>query len=319
MRLRLVSARVMTLLILLRTSAELGYRRHVGITEFNRRLLSLLGNYAGLTSAELVALTGQEKAQISRAVGALVADGLIERPSLRAPIVLSPAGRGLYDLIMRVAATRNEFVVGSIAPADRARFTATTRGLIERAALLLRREREDLPDDPPDPLEPPSLLERVGRIDAGGPLSGMIAPPLMTLSVYLNRSATIACRRAAGLSLFGWQILSQVGEHQPLTLARLVTTVARDKSQVGRTVKGLETEGLVVARRAGHGRREVMLGCTPAGDDVYAGMCATAIERDDFLFAECPAAERDAYVATLDRLTANAAALLAHERAMAST
>ncbi len=46
----------------------------------------------------------------------------------------------------------------------------------------------------------------------------------------------LAYQREQGLSNFQWMILSQIGEYQPLPLARLIDIMGRDKSQVGRTV-----------------------------------------------------------------------------------
>jgi len=310
MRERLVNARVLTLLGLLRASAELRYRRDVPLNDLGRRLLSMIGGERGLTSVELVALTGQEKAQVSRAIGALTADGLVERVGLRAPVRLTPAGEALYARVMAIGTERDAALTRGIAAAELKRFHVLLQQLIERAALLLAQERDAATDDADaaEPFQPDRL-----RMAADRPFDRMVAPPLNTLSVYLSRSATLAYRRDAGLASFAWKALSQVGEHQPLTLARLIALLGRDKSQVGRAVKALETDGLVARARPAD-RREVVLSCTAEGNARYADMCRSALGRDDFLLAELGAAERDAFVQVLDRLTANAQALLAAER-----
>jgi DNA-binding MarR family transcriptional regulator len=83
----------------------------------------------------------------------------------------------------------------------------------------------------------------------------------------------IAYRRETDLSNFAWQVLSQVGEHEPITLARLIDIIGRDKSQVGRTVRRLEQSGLVERRKV-RGRRDIELAATADGADVYRRMCS---------------------------------------------
>jgi len=312
MRSRLVSARIITLLVLMRMSADLTYPRKTGLPVLNRRLIWLIGAYGGLTSVELVALTGQEKAQISRAVQTLSAANLIERASLRARIRLSAAGRAAHELLVPIARERNDAIWRGIARAEHERFVVMSQALIDRARLLFRQER-DAGLQPPGSQPDTDMIDLPVFPETGVRLT-LIAPILMTLSAYLNRSATIAFRRETGLTKFIWQILSQIGEHQPITLARLIALSYRDKSQVGRAVKWLASEG-IVTREKRRGRRDVTLACTPRGDDMYAMMCAIARDRDDALCADLSDRERQAYIATLDRITANAAALLARERA----
>jgi len=314
MRRRLVSARVIALLVLLRMSADMRFAGE-RLPELNRRLIWLIGVYGGLTSVELVALTGQEKAQISRAVQALSIEGLIDRPSLRAPILLSPAGQAVHDALMPIELGRNKQIVRGIPPRDLARFLATSRCLIDRAALLFSQERAigwrpEQEGRDADPIDLPPLPEPLPHPDRP---DMMVAPTLAALSAYLGRSATISFRRETGLSKFTWQMLSQIGEHQPITLAQLIALSYRDKSQVGRAVKWLEAEGLAT-RRKQNGQRDIALACTAAGNTTYATMCEIARRRDDFLCADFGSTERHLYVATLDALTANAKALLARER-----
>jgi DNA-binding MarR family transcriptional regulator len=199
---------------------------------------------------------------------------------------------------------------------------ATTARLTERAALLLASERqltaavggpvEEERDESSGFLEraPPRLAR---AIDPDRPIAQMVTPPLITLTAYLQRSATIAYRRETGLSNFAWQLLSQIGEHEPITLARLIAIISRDKSQVGRTVRRLEQSGTIERRKLGS-RRDILLATTAEGGEIYRRMCTDAMRRDDFLSAECAPAERAAYVRLLGVLTANATALLGNER-----
>lgn len=324
MRRRLIHARLLMLLNLMRQSAELGYRRQLGLVELHRRLLALVGNYDGLTSVEIVALSGQDKAQISRAVKALSEAGLIERASLRAKVRLTEAGRAAFAAVIAIAEERNVALTRGLSSRKLAAFRAMTTRLTHRAALLLADERllsgiaagegdgnGDEPISFPDPPALPTPAEAGER-----PLARIITPPLIALVAYLQRSATIAYRRETGLSNFSWQILSLIGEQPSVTLAQLIATTLRDKSQVGRTVRRLEEAGRV-RRCSRRSRREVVLAVTPAGAALYAEMCVDALRRDEFLFAEERPVDREAFAAALDLMTANAELLLESERASA--
>ena len=310
MRVRLLTARLLGLLLKLRVSGTLAYRHRTGFVEQQRRVLTLVGNYEGLTSVELVGLTGAEKAQVSRTIAVLAEKGLVERESLRAPIQLSPEGQAAFERIMEVAKARNAEITDGIAPDRLARFGQLTAALTERAKLLLAQERDT--GQGTVGTDPPPMPERLRRPRDTRPLARMVAPPLITLVAFLQRSATLAFRRETGLSNFEWQVMSQVGEYAPVPLLRLIELVGRDKSQVGRTVKRLEAMAFVM--RAAAGGRAVTLDLTAAGRAVYLRMCRIAVARDDFLLAELGPEERREYLAVVDRLTANADALLARER-----
>lgn len=303
MRTRLLSARLLALLLRLRVSGEIAYRDRTGFTDLQRRLLTLVGNFDGLTSVELVALTGMQKAQVSRTLATVVRAGLVERASLRARVQLSPAGRKAFRQIMDLARTRNADLTEGVPPDELAWFTTATLALTERAKLLLAQERDREDAGAAEPELPP-MPERLRPMDADRPLSLMIAPPLITLVAFLQRSATIVYRRATGLSNFEWQLMTQIGEYAPVGLARVIELLGRDKSQVGRSVQRLEAQGLVV--RVGVPGRSVSLDVTPAGRALYAEMCDVAIARDDYLLADMSEAERLRYRAVVERLTANA-------------
>lgn len=319
MRRRLVHARLLTLLKFVRLSGELAYRRQLGLVELHRRLLALIGNYGALTSIELVSLSGHEKAQISRAVKALTKAGLIERESLRAPIGLTANGQAVFEQILEVARQRNAALAHGIGAANVAEFLKTTRRLIERAAKLLVDERllSGGAADGAGSTDAPPLPEAARHPDPARPFSHMVTQLLLSFVSYLQRSATIAYRRETGLSNFEWQVLSQIGEHQPVTLARLIAMIARDKSQVGRTVGRLEEVGMVVRTTIG-GRRDILLATTDEGTVTYQRMCGDAMRRDDYLLSTITPRQRERFLITLDGLTANAEALLVAERARAS-
>jgi DNA-binding MarR family transcriptional regulator len=317
MHMRLVSARLITLLRLMRESGFHEYGRIVDLNSLNRQLVMMIGGAGGLSSNALVAYTGHEKAQISRAVKALEALDLIERASLRAKLVLRPAGKKIFDAMVEISRRRDRALSEGLSTEERERFSSMTQALTIRAAQIYAEERRLSAEaaaagqgPPPPPI--PSFEENE---DPEG-ISQLIGSQLTALASYLRRSAMLAYQRQQGLSNFQWMILSQIGEYEPLPLARLIEIMGRDKSQVGRTVAFFEESGLIERKRVAR-KRDIMVSTTPRGTDVYKTMCNIAVQRDNALTEAHSAQERAAYIATLDRLEANAGRMIAAQHGAA--
>jgi len=317
MHLRLVSARLITLLRLMRESGFHEYGRVADLNGLNRQLITMIGGAGGLSSNALVAFTGHEKAQISRAVKALEGRGLIERASLRAKLTLRPAGRKMFDAMIEVGRRRDLSLSAGMSAEERERFSTMTQALTVRAAQIYAEERRLSAEaaaagqGPPQP-PIPSFEETE---DKEG-IQQLIGPQLTALASYLRRSAMLAYQREQGLSNFQWMILSQIGEYEPLALARLIEIMGRDKSQVGRTVAFFEESGLIERRRVER-KRDIMVSTTPKGAEIYKVMCEIAIRRDNALTDGHTAAERAGYMAVLDKLEDNARRQIAEQRAAA--
>lgn len=311
MHLRLVSARLITLLRLMRESGGHDYGRSIDLNSLNRQLVTMIGRTGGLSSNALVAFTGHEKAQISRAVKALEGMGLIERASLRAKLVLRAPGEKIFQAIATISLKRDAALTEGFSVEERGRFRSMTQALTVRAAQIYARERQLSAEaaaagqgPPPPPI--PSFDDVQDR--AG--MSQLIGSQLTALASYLRRSAMLAYQREQGLSNFQWMILSQIGEYEPLPLARLIEIMGRDKSQVGRTVAFFEASGLIERQRVAR-KRDIMVSTTTRGAEVYKNMCQIAIRRDEALTGEFSPAERADYIAMLDKLEANARAMVA--------
>lgn len=320
MHLRLVGARLFHLLRVIRESGVPTYQREFGYKEIHRQLIIMIGMSGGLSSHEIVALTGHEKAQISRAIKPLEQDGLIERERLRAKLTLLPPGRKVFDRILSLSRSRDAALTAGVPAAEIKRFAAMTDELTIQAAQMYAEERR-------------SSVE-AGVISACAPMPGLpswpggeggrptkpppgtlITPKLISLSAYMKRSAMLAYQRTHGLSHFQWQVLSMVGEYPPLPLARLIIVMGRDKSQVGRTVAYLEQAGLIARSRPTR-RRDILLEPTEKGATFYESMRVLALKRDDALWAGHEPDDRAFYVEMLERLTVNAREML--EKAEAS-
>lgn len=316
MHVRLVSARLMNLLRALRESGAREYEC-IGLNALNRQLITMIGGRSGLSSNELVAFTGHEKAQISRAVKSLEAAGLIQRASLRAKLTLQPAGEEVFARIMAISRARDAALTAGLTAAERKAFVDTTWALTVRAAHMYMEERRLSAEAEPERQEPSSspIPSREGVDDRHG-ITKLIAPQLSSLISYLRRSAMLAYQREQGLSNFQWMILSQIGEYEPLPLARLIEIMGRDKSQVGRTVAYFEKTGLIERRRVAR-KRDIMVSTTPHGAEVYTAMCRIAIRRDNALTEGLGPRERANYIAMIERLEARAKDMAAASRAVA--
>jgi len=316
MHMRLIGARLFHLLRLIRESALPVYERELGYKEIHRQLIIMIGVSGGLSSHEIVTLTGHEKAQVSRAIKPLEQAGLIERERLRAKLMLLPAGRRMFDRIMAMMRVRDGALTDGIAAADLKRFAAITEQLTVQAANMYGEERrlsveagvisacaaqQGLPNWPESAKPPPTTL---------------ITPKLISLVAYLKRSAMLSYQRTHGLSHFQWQVLAMIGEAPPVPLAQLILLMGRDKSQVGRTVGNLEQAGLLTRSRPTR-RRDILLEPTEKGAAFYESMHDLALRREETLWEGQVDDARAFYVEMLEKLTANAGDMLEKAEAAA--
>jgi DNA-binding MarR family transcriptional regulator len=297
----LLYPRLVTLMQLIDESAAIIYPRKLHRPHLTRFLIFLIGLSGSLASRELVLATGYEKAQISRGIKGLAEAGLLDRPELRGAIRLNSAGQALFEDIMVIARERDRTLRDGISDSDIARFLELTGLLIDRAALFVIAEEGAPPTDRPRP----SI--------AAPTANDLLLPSLRGLMVYIRRSGTITFRREVGLSNLEWRVLALIADNAPVNLSALIRLVARDKSQVGRTVKQLTAAGLV--ERRDEGRVNVELVLTPEGQACTRRIRAIGAQRDGLLFAALRPGERDFYMDVLGRIVVNAGGLLCRERA----
>jgi len=300
----LLYPRLVTLMQLIDESAAIIYPRKLHRPHLTRFLIFLIGLSGSLASRELVLATGYEKAQISRGIKGLAEAGLLDRPELRGAIRLNAAGQRLFDDIMMIARERDRTLREGMSGADLARFVEMTGTLIDRAArFVIAAEGETTTERPRPSIAAPTAND-------------LLMPSLRGLMVYIRRSGTITFRREVGLSNLEWRVLTLIADHAPVNLSKLIRLAARDKSQVGRTIKHLTAAGLV--ERHDEGRVNVALVLTPQGRASTSRIRAIGAERDALLFSALQPGERDFYMDMLGRIVANAAGLLSRERALRS-
>jgi DNA-binding MarR family transcriptional regulator len=141
----------------------------------------------------------------------------------------------------------------------------------------------------------------------------LISARLITLVTQIRRTAALAYRRELGLSEVDWRVLSQIGEHAPLSLNALAEIIGLDRGQLSRGVTRLVAAGLAsrTSRRGGPG---ILIALTPAGEAVFQRLMAIAVQRNAAFTRGISEKDLAVFSDVLDRMTENARALLATEQ-----
>lgn len=144
----LLSYRINALANQLSRGAALRYKREFGVSLWEWRTIALLGEPAtepghALSQTELARLAGLDKGQVSRVVSGLVERGLVLRAvdasdARGVRLSLTRAGRRMYEGLIAAAAERNDALLATLSPTERAqlesalaRLNAAARGLID--------------------------------------------------------------------------------------------------------------------------------------------------------------------------------------------
>ena len=141
----------------------------------------------------------------------------------------------------------------------------------------------------------------------------LMSARLITVVTLIRRTAALTYRRELGLSEVDWRVLSQIGEHAPLSLNALAEIIGLDRGQLSRGVTRLVSAGLVsrTARRGGPG---ILIGLTPPGQEKFDRLMAIALKRNAAFTRGISENELALFSDVLDRMTANARTLLAAEQ-----
>ncbi|HVO14750.1 MAG TPA: MarR family transcriptional regulator [Alphaproteobacteria bacterium] len=156
--------------------------------------------------------------------------------------------------------------------------------------------------------------QRSAKLDKARGGGRLMSARLITLVTQIRRTAALTYRRELGLSEVDWRVLSQIGEHAPLSLNALAEIIGLDRGQLSRGVTRLVAAGLATrtARRGGPG---ILIGLSPAGEDLFVRLMALALERNAAFTRGIGAQELATFSAVLDKMTANARVLLESEQA----
>lgn len=301
----LLNARLMRFFYLIRDAGSVGLPELYDCSILCRNILSLIGSYDGLSWTDLVAYSGEEKGQVSRAVKVLSEKGLVSRENLRAKITLSAAGAEVYRRFIDLAMAGDAHVCAGLSEEQRDKLKVMSHDLTERAILLLREEQALSVGGAGEAEFNKGSIDSSAAPEFSGVLGGPVTPSLLRLAAYLRRSATIAYRREAGLSNLAWLTLSQIGEHEQLSLTDLATLIDRDKGQISRILRDHKEAGVMKRQRSSKDGRTCLV-LTPVGKDIYRRMCDRAVKRDEFMFRYISPEDRLDYLSSLDVLINNA-------------
>src|SRR5262245_6077144 len=142
----LVSNRLLSLATLLRRSANLLYRKELGLSEVEWRILAMVADHAPLTLGALVEILGLDKGQLSRGVTTLVKRRILARTadpqdSREVHIALTPHGAETFEVLIALALERNRELLAGLSGAEVVRLLATLDRLLINARTMLAQSR----------------------------------------------------------------------------------------------------------------------------------------------------------------------------------
>ncbi|WP_343807394.1 MarR family winged helix-turn-helix transcriptional regulator [Alteraurantiacibacter aestuarii] len=313
---KVIQSDLWQLLYKVRESAEMAYARELDLVELDRRILFLLHNVGPLVPAEISSAVGVDKAQVSRSVKRLLEIKMVEREQLRSPLRLTRKGAGHSERLLRLADLRNRELTFDIGDEELARFFAVIEKLLDQAVLLYEQERKLSQGLETTQFPRPGVAVE-SESSSGEKIvldRSRIISPLMTLSSYFSRSGSLTFKRLSGLSNFEAWVLNEIGMNPHIDWNTLVDRLDRDHSQAGRTIKSLMERGLV-EREGKPGRRHGYFTPSAEGQKIYEVIQDTSRQRSAFLLAPLSQSERNAFLATFDKIRRNAVVQLERERA----
>ena len=137
---------------------------------------------------------------------------------------------------------------------------------------------------------------------------------ILILSNLLRRAAALRYRRLLRLQPGEWGVIAELGHQAPRTLNDLARGIGLDKTQLSRTVAALIARGLVRRSPNPRDNRALRLSLSPKGKTCYATLMQAGRAANLALLADVPAREAEQLIATLERLTQAARALLRAEQ-----
>ncbi len=140
----LVTMRLIGLFSLMRRGGGLAQRRQFGLSELDWRIMTQVGQFAPLSLSELADFNLQDRGQMSRAVKAMVARGLLSRerkpggPEIE--IRLTEQGRELFSRMVERAIERDRRLTSGMSAEDVATLRRLTDMMIEQAEAIMAEE-----------------------------------------------------------------------------------------------------------------------------------------------------------------------------------
>jgi len=140
----LVMPWLQSLMTYVRRSGTTLFRREVGLSNFEWRVMSVIGESQPINLSTLITLIERDKSQVARMIKQLHAAGLVDRwdeGRVNAALMLTAAGQALYKKIFAVSVERENFLFEAHAPQERAFYLAVLEALTVNAGRLLDTEK----------------------------------------------------------------------------------------------------------------------------------------------------------------------------------
>src|SRR4051812_12616296 len=124
-----------------RSAIAAAYFANFGLSIPEWRVMAILAANPGLSAAEVTARTAMDKVAVSRAVATLLAAGRLRRTTVpadrrRTHLALTPAGAGVYSLVVPMALKYERQLVAPLSRGDLAALDRILRVLLGRAVEL---------------------------------------------------------------------------------------------------------------------------------------------------------------------------------------
>jgi len=147
-----------------------------------------------------------------------------------------------------------------------------------------------------------SLSPHLNPVETGRPLQQFLTFQLARLHSLLNKQASAVLKKASGLKLPEWRVLSLLATYGELNAARIGEITGTDRGLLSRTFRAMELAGLIEARRLEDDRREVHVRLTEKGKKVFNKTLPFMQERQQFLLDSLDQREQQLAFKIIDKL-----------------
>ncbi|MBS0528665.1 MAG: MarR family transcriptional regulator [Proteobacteria bacterium] len=142
----MLSSRLMVLANLLKRGAILRYRRIAGLSSVEFGLVASLGRHPPISVAQLAALVGNDKGQVSRALAQMAQRGLVSRhanpdDSREVLVALTAKGLAAHDKLLDGARRRTKQLLNGFSRTEIDQCEHIVDRLTQRAEEMLRAEQ----------------------------------------------------------------------------------------------------------------------------------------------------------------------------------
>lgn len=133
-------------------------------------------------------------------------------------------------------------------------------------------------------------------------LTQFLSYRVVRLHHAMNAQAVSVLDRVAGITLLQWRVIAMVGSGTATSARDIARQSIIDPALISRTVKGLETKGLLMTSRENADRRVINLTLTPKGRAVFEKTLPHMQGRQQSLIDALDPAEQAAIFRILDKL-----------------